>query len=133
MAEVNMPRLSDTMQEGTIARWLKKQGDAITKGEVIAEIETDKATMDLESYSVGTLEKILVQEGETVPIGQAIALIGSGSGGGASAQKQAADVKADVAATPASPAQSDRPQQAQTAAAQAAPATPTAPDQPSAA
>src|SRR2546430_1622226 len=79
MSEVNMPRLSDTMQEGTIARWLKKPGDEIKKGDTLAEIETDKATMDLEAYEEGTLQKILIQEGETVPIGQAVALIGSGA------------------------------------------------------
>ena len=84
MAEVNMPRFSDTMQEGTISRWLKHQGDTIKKGDILVEIETDKANMELESYDNGVLERILVQEGETVPIGQPIAVIGSG----ASAQKQ---------------------------------------------
>ncbi len=79
MSEITMPRLSDTMQEGTIAHWLKKAGDEVKKGEILAEIETDKATMDLESYEAGTLQQILVQEGETVPIGQAIAVIGSGA------------------------------------------------------
>lgn len=80
MSEITMPRLSDTMQEGTISRWLKQAGDEVKKGDVLAEIETDKATMDLEAYESGTLEKILVQGGETVPIGQAVAVIGSGSG-----------------------------------------------------
>src|SRR5438552_19201895 len=80
MPEVNMPRLSDTMQEGTIARWLKQAGDEVKKGDILAEIETDKATMDLQSYDAGVLEQILVQEGETVPIGQKIAVIGSGAG-----------------------------------------------------
>src|SRR5439155_16111907 len=79
MSEVNMPRLSDTMEEGTIARWLKKPGDEIKKGDILAEIETDKATMDLEAYEAGTLQQILVKEGETVPIGQPVALIGSGA------------------------------------------------------
>src|SRR5713226_6645038 len=79
MSEVNMPRLSDTMQEGTISRWLKKQGDEIKKGDILAEIETDKATMELEAYDAGILEEILVQEGETVPIGQVVAKIGNGS------------------------------------------------------
>src|SRR5258707_11337530 len=79
MSEVSMPRLSDTMQEGTIARWLKKLGDEIKKGDVLAEIETDKATMDLEAYEEGTLHQILAQEGETVPIGQVVALIGTGA------------------------------------------------------
>jgi pyruvate dehydrogenase E2 component (dihydrolipoamide acetyltransferase) len=66
------------MQEGTIARWLKKAGDEIKKGDILAEIETDKATMDLEAYEAGTLQQVLVQEGETVPVGQAVARIGSG-------------------------------------------------------
>ena len=79
MSEITMPRLSDTMQEGTIARWLKKPGDEIKKGDVLAEIETDKATMDLEAYEEGTLYQILAQEGETVPIGQVVALIGTGA------------------------------------------------------
>ena len=80
MSEVTMPRLSDTMQEGTIARWLKSPGEEIHKGEVLAEIETDKATMDLEAFEAGVLEQILVPEGETVPIGQAVATIGTGAG-----------------------------------------------------
>jgi len=80
MSEITMPRLSDTMQEGTIARWLKKTGDEIKKGDILAEIETDKATMDLEAYEAGTLQQVLVQEGETVPVGQAVARIGNGAG-----------------------------------------------------
>ena len=80
MSDITMPRLSDTMQEGTIARWLKKAGDEIKKGDTLAEIETDKATMDLEAYEAGTLQQVLVQEGETVPVGQAVARIGSGAG-----------------------------------------------------
>ncbi|HEX6551244.1 MAG TPA: dihydrolipoamide acetyltransferase family protein [Ktedonobacteraceae bacterium] len=80
MSEVSMPRLSDTMQEGTIARWLKSPGEEIHKGDVLAEIETDKATMDLEAFDAGVLEQILVPEGETVPIGQAVATIGTGAG-----------------------------------------------------
>ncbi len=79
MSEVTMPRLSDTMEEGTISHWLKKPGDEIKKGDTLAEIETDKATMDLEAYETGTLQEIKVQEGETVPIGQVVAIIGSGA------------------------------------------------------
>lgn len=79
MSEVTMPRLSDTMEEGTISHWLKKPGDEIKKGDTLAEIETDKATMDLEAYEAGTLQEIKVQEGETVPIGQVVAIIGSGA------------------------------------------------------
>jgi pyruvate dehydrogenase E2 component (dihydrolipoamide acetyltransferase) len=88
MSEVTMPRLSDTMQEGTIARWLKSPGDKVNKGEILGEIETDKATMDLEAYDTGVLEQILVQEGATVPIGQPIAIIGSGAGREASPKQQ---------------------------------------------
>jgi pyruvate dehydrogenase E2 component (dihydrolipoamide acetyltransferase) len=79
MSEVTMPRLSDTMEEGELARWVKNVGDQVEKGEVIAEIETDKATMDLEAFESGVLEKQLVEEGTIVPIGQAVAVIGDGS------------------------------------------------------
>src|SRR5215216_995002 len=75
-----MPRLSDTMTEGTIAKWLKHPGDQVQKGEILLEIETDKATMELEAYESGVVEKVLVDEGQTVPIGQPIMLIGDGSG-----------------------------------------------------
>jgi pyruvate dehydrogenase E2 component (dihydrolipoamide acetyltransferase) len=80
MPEITMPRLSDTMEEGTMGRWRKKVGDAIERGEVVAEIESDKATMDLVSYETGVLEKILAQEGETVAIGRPVAIVGSGAG-----------------------------------------------------
>jgi len=80
MAEVNMPRLSDTMQEGTITRWLKQVGDEVKRGDVLAEVETDKANMEVEAYDSGILERVVAQEGETVPIGQVIAIIGSGAG-----------------------------------------------------
>ena len=116
MSEVTMPRLSDTMQEGTIARWLKKQGDAVKKGDVLAEIETDKATMDLEAYDAGVLQQILVQEGETVPIGRAIAVIGTGAAT-AAAPKQ--EQPAQAAAQPSAPTA-----QAAPPTAQAAPPTP---------
>jgi pyruvate dehydrogenase E2 component (dihydrolipoamide acetyltransferase) len=78
MAEVTMPRLSDTMSEGAVGRWLKKPGDQIADGDIIAEIETDKATMELQAFESGTLQQILVPEGQTVPIGQTIAIIGDG-------------------------------------------------------
>ncbi|NJN66882.1 MAG: 2-oxo acid dehydrogenase subunit E2 [Chloroflexaceae bacterium] len=79
MAEVTMPRLSDTMQEGTIGRWLKQPGDHVEKGDILLEIETDKATMEYEAYESGTLTEILVQAGQTVPIGTTIARIGEGA------------------------------------------------------
>ena len=68
MPQVFMPRLSDTMTEGTVSTWTKGVGDRIEKGDVIAEIETDKATMELEAYDAGVLEQILVDVGKTVPI-----------------------------------------------------------------
>jgi len=79
MSEVTMPRLSDTMEEGELAHWMKNVGDRVEKGDVIAEIETDKATMDLEAFESGVLEKQLVEEGTIVPIGQAVAVIGDGT------------------------------------------------------
>ena len=74
--ELVMPRLSDTMEEGTIGRWLKQEGDSIKEGDVLAEIETDKATMEFQAYADGTLLKILVGDGETVALGAPIALVG---------------------------------------------------------
>src|SRR5438105_11187422 len=79
MADVTMPRLSDTMEEGTIASWLKKPGEKVDRGEVIAQIETDKATMDLTAFEAGTLQEILAPEGATVAIGQPVARIGNAS------------------------------------------------------
>ena len=78
MADITMPRLSDTMSEGAVGRWLKKPGDKVQRDEVIAEIETDKATMDLVSFEDGTLQEILVPEGKIVPIGEVIGIIGNG-------------------------------------------------------
>lgn len=77
MAEIiNMPRLSDTMEEGTVASWLKKVGDKIEEGDILAEIETDKATMEFESFHEGTLLHIGVNEGETTKVDQLLAIIG---------------------------------------------------------
>ncbi|WOC39733.1 pyruvate dehydrogenase complex dihydrolipoamide acetyltransferase [Polaribacter sp. HL-MS24] len=73
---VNMPRLSDTMEEGVVAKWLKSVGDKIEEGDILAEIETDKATMEFESFHEGTLLYIGVQEGETSPVDVLLAIIG---------------------------------------------------------
>lgn len=73
---ITMPKMSDTMQEGTIATWLKKVGDDVKSGEIIAEVETDKATMELESYDDGTLLYIGVEAGDSVPVDGVIAVIG---------------------------------------------------------
>ncbi|MBO6830142.1 MULTISPECIES: pyruvate dehydrogenase complex dihydrolipoamide acetyltransferase [unclassified Flagellimonas] len=77
MAEViNMPRLSDTMEEGTVAKWLKNVGDKVEEGDILAEIETDKATMEFESFHQGTLLHIGIQEGEGAPVDSLLAIIG---------------------------------------------------------
>ena len=73
---VTMPRLSDTMTEGTVATWLKKVGDAVAEGDILAEIETDKATMEFESFNAGTLLYIGIQEGSTAPVDSLLAIIG---------------------------------------------------------
>ena len=77
MAEIiNMPRLSDTMEEGTVASWLKNVGDTVSEGDILAEIETDKATMEFESFYEGTLLHIGIQEGETTPVDKLLCIIG---------------------------------------------------------
>src|SRR2546423_7096518 len=87
MPEVQMPKLSDTMTEGTLVSWKKKTGDQVSAGEVLAEIETDKATMEWESPEDGTLTEIYVQEGGKVNVGDKIAFIG-GEGEEASEKKK---------------------------------------------
>jgi len=97
------------MQEGTITRWLKKPGDEVKKGDIIAEVETDKANMEVESYDAGVLEQILVKEGETAPIGQTIAVLGSGQNvqqAQATSQQPAAAV--EVSQGPSPRAEGDR-------------------------
>jgi pyruvate dehydrogenase E2 component (dihydrolipoamide acetyltransferase) len=73
---VTMPRLSDTMTDGTVATWLKKVGDKVSEGDILAEIETDKATMEFESFNAGTLLFIGIQEGQTAPVDSLLAIIG---------------------------------------------------------
>lgn len=74
---ITMPRLSDTMTEGTVATWLKKVGDKVKEGDILAEIETDKATMEFESFNAGTLLHIGIQEGQTAPVDSLLAIIGN--------------------------------------------------------
>src|SRR5918912_1701420 len=74
--QVVMPKLSPTMEEGQLARWLKNEGDRVTTGEPLAEIDTDKATMEAQALTTGVLRKILAPAGSTVPLGQVIAIIG---------------------------------------------------------
>lgn len=73
---ITMPRLSDTMTEGVVAAWLKKVGDTIKTGEILAEIETDKATMEFESFYDGVLLFIGIQEGESAPVDSLLAIVG---------------------------------------------------------
>src|SRR3954454_10357555 len=77
MADVSMPRLSDSMEEGTILKWLKSDGDEVSKGEELVEIETDKANMTYEADESGTLE-IVAKEGDSLPVGETIRRIGEG-------------------------------------------------------
>jgi pyruvate dehydrogenase E2 component (dihydrolipoamide acetyltransferase) len=75
-SRVVMPKLSDTMEEGRILRWLKKEGDSIETGQALAEVETDKATVEMEAYANGTIRKLITAEGQFVKIGELIAIIG---------------------------------------------------------
>ena len=106
MAEIiNMPRLSDTMEEGTVATWLKKVGDKISEGDILAEIETDKATMEFESFYEGTLLYIGIQEGQTTKVDELLAIIGdegediSGLIAGGTAPKKEEEAKVEVKET----------------------------------
>ncbi len=73
---VTMPRLSDTMTDGTVAKWLKKEGDTVKEGDILAEIETDKATMEFESFNAGTLLYVGIKDGESAPVDSLLAIIG---------------------------------------------------------
>jgi pyruvate dehydrogenase E2 component (dihydrolipoamide acetyltransferase) len=99
---VKMPKMSDTMTEGVMAKWHKKVGDKVKSGDVLAEVETDKATMDLESYWDGTLLFIGVEEGKAVPVDAVIAVIG----------KEGEDYKAALAAEGGSAAEGEKPKEA---------------------
>jgi pyruvate dehydrogenase E2 component (dihydrolipoamide acetyltransferase) len=143
MPDVVMPRLSDSMEEGTILKWLKAEGDEVARGDELVEIETDKATMTYEADSPGTLS-IVAQEGDTLPIGEVIARIGAGgeapAGGGAQAEAtQQAEAsgnggpsEAPPAAAPAAtaepPAAAPEPEPAQPAAVAESPAAAPSPE-----
>ncbi|WP_410875958.1 dihydrolipoamide acetyltransferase family protein [Nocardia sp. A7] len=107
MPEIVMPRLSDTMEDGVVSAWLKQVGDQITRGEIVAEIETDKALMELEAYDDGVLERIIAEPGVRVPIGEPIAIVGDGT----TSTTATAMTPSSVAASAAdSTAQNDGPQ-----------------------
>jgi pyruvate dehydrogenase E2 component (dihydrolipoamide acetyltransferase) len=92
---VNMPRLSDTMEEGVVAKWLKSVGDKVEEGDILAEIETDKATMEFESFHEGVLLHIGIQEGETSPVDKLLAIIGEEGEDISALLKGDADTKED--------------------------------------
>src|SRR5262245_53750991 len=94
--EVTMPRLSDTMQQGTIVKWQVKEGQKVKSGDVIADIETDKATMELQSYDDGTVAKLAVAEGQTVTVGTLIVVL-AGAGEDASSIKAPSNAGAAAA------------------------------------
>ncbi len=116
MADVAMPRLSDSMEEGTILKWLKSDGDEVSKGEELVEIETDKANMTYEADQQGTL-KIVAQEGDTLAVGETIASIGGGSNGAAKSadadseaeepEPEAAEPEPDEAPAPTATAEAE--------------------------
>ena len=100
-SELEMPKLSDTMEEGTILRWLKKEGDSVEIGDEIAEIETDKATMAMEVFDEGVLTKIIVGEGEKAAVGTVIGILGGegeDSSGSSDESKPATEEKKEEAA-----------------------------------
>jgi len=123
--QVVMPKLSPTMEEGQLARWLKKEGDKVSMGEPLAEIDTDKATMEMQALSNGVLRKILIQEGESAPLGQPIAIVGEPDEDISELLKTASEAKPakveaapkelpEPDAAPAAEAKAQEPKQAQT-------------------
>jgi pyruvate dehydrogenase E2 component (dihydrolipoamide acetyltransferase) len=103
--QVVMPKLSPTMEEGQLSRWLKKEGDKVSMGEPLAEIDTDKATMEMQALANGVLRKILIGEGESAPLGQAIAIIGEPDEDIAALLKSIQSKSAKSPSAPAEPAQ----------------------------
>ena len=75
MPEVIMPKMGDAMEEGTLLRWIKSEGEEVEEGDPIAEIETDKVSMEIEAEDSGTLAQLIAEEGQEVPVGEAIAFI----------------------------------------------------------
>src|SRR4026208_817262 len=114
MPEIQMPKLSDTMTEGTLVVWKKKKGDKVSAGEVLAEIETDKATMEWESPEDGTLTEIYVEEGGKVDVGQRIAFIGEEGEGAPKEEKKAPEKKEEPPEKEAKKPEKPKKEQAQT-------------------
>ena len=125
--ELKMPALSPTMEEGTLAKWLVKEGDAVKSGDILAEIETDKATMEFEAVDEGTIAKILVPEGtDAVKVGAPIAILaGEGEDASAAAPAAAPAPKAEPKPEPEVAKAPPTPAPVETPPAPAAPANPT--------
>jgi pyruvate dehydrogenase E2 component (dihydrolipoamide acetyltransferase) len=122
MAQVlEMPKLSDTMKEGVLRKWIKKEGDKVSPGDLLAEVETDKATMDFESFDQGVILKFLVKDGDTVPVGGPIAILGA-AGEDISAALAQAQSKTGGAAAASAPEAAKAEKPAAPAAAAPAPA-----------
>jgi pyruvate dehydrogenase E2 component (dihydrolipoyllysine-residue acetyltransferase) len=121
MKTVEMPKMGDTMEEGKILRWIKHEGDAIKKGESLAEVETDKVNIEIEAFASGVLRKILVPEGQSAPIGAGIALIGAAD------EPLPGGMAGGAGATAASPVQAAAKTNGATPAITAAPAPPATP------
>ena len=126
---ITMPRLSDTMEEGTVATWLKKVGDTVNEGDILAEIETDKATMEFEAFYAGTLLHIGIQEGESAPVDSLLAIIGDKDAdvnqaiaAAAASSQEAVPAPVEAPKAPATPAPAATPVAAAVKAAAPAPA-----------
>ena len=109
--EIKMPALSPTMEEGTLAKWLVKEGDSVSSGDILAEIETDKATMEFEAVDEGTVSKILIAEGtDGVKVGAVIALITGEDEDASAAEPSATPDAAAPKDSQSPPAASDKPE-----------------------
>lgn len=104
---IEMPKLSDTMTEGTLIKWHKKVGDSVEIGDILAEVETDKATMEMEAFDEGTITDIRIQEGEKAPIGGVLAVLDGDDGGSSDGPKE--EKKADSDASPSAEAPKEEP------------------------
>src|ERR1700722_15237417 len=103
-AEITMPQLSDTMTEGTLVKWHKKEGDKVKSGEIVADVETDKAVMEMECSDNGTLAAIVIAEGQKVPVGGLLALVATGKEDPAEVKKSAGSQKSAPAPAVSAPA-----------------------------
>jgi pyruvate/2-oxoglutarate dehydrogenase complex dihydrolipoamide acyltransferase (E2) component len=101
-ADITMPQLSDTMTDGTVVKWLKKEGDKIASGEKIAEVETDKAVMEMESFDAGVVAALVVAEGQKVAVGSLMAVIATGSENPAEVKKKIGSSAPAAASAPSS-------------------------------